>query len=56
MMVLSAHTCAVCVVIVEFSDITAVGRDVTLREILFSCRCFFSTLHGTVAFGSGMME
>lgn len=53
---ISSHLCMVCAVIVEFSHITAVGRDVTLREILFSFRCFFSTLHGTVAFGRGVME
>lgn len=55
-MVLSAHTCVVCAVIVKFLDITAVGRDVTLRKTLFSCRCFFNTLHGTVAFGTGVVE
>lgn len=53
---ISSHLCVVCAVIIEFSYITAVGRDVTLREILFSFTCFFSTLHGTVAFGSGVME
>jgi len=57
-MLLSAHT-SVWIVLsqaVEFSHITIVGRDVTFREILFIFRCFFNTLHGTVAFGSGVME
>lgn len=53
---ISSHLSVVCAVIVEFSHIMAVGKDVTLRKILFSFRCFFSTLHGTVAFDSGVME
>lgn len=37
-------------------QITALGWSVTSREIIFSCRCFFSTVHGTVALESGVME
>lgn len=54
--VISFYLCIVCAVIVNFSHIMTIGRNVTLGEILFSCRYFFSTLHGTVAFGSRMME
>lgn len=53
---ISSHRCVVCAVIGEFPHITTVGRDVTLREIIFSFVCFFSMLYGTVAFGSGVME